>query len=180
MTPPEQSYRLIPLTQGQFAKVSPDRFDELNHYVWQSTKGSHPKAKYYAVRFIYLGKVNGKYKYRRILMHRQILGLEPGDPQEGDHRNHDTLDNTDENLRVATRGQNARNGPLRADNKSGYKGVCWNQGRGMWQAGISVNGKNKVLGLRNSAEQAYRELYMPAALSHHGEFACLESPCSPE
>jgi hypothetical protein len=177
VTPPHQDYRLIPLTQGQFAKVSPHRFEEINRHKWQATRGGHDGANFYAVRFIYLGKVNGKYKYRTMSMHRQILGLEHGDPREGDHFNHDTLDNTDENLRIATRRQNACNGRTRADNKSGYKGVCWVKSKNLWMATISLNGKNKYLGLRKSAEQAYRELYMPAAIEHYGEFACLESPC---
>jgi hypothetical protein len=42
-------------------------------------------------------------------MHRQLLGLCRGDKHEGDHINHDTLDNQLENLRVVSKSQNQQN-----------------------------------------------------------------------
>ena len=50
-------------------------------------------------------------------LHREVLGLTPGDGLETDHRNGDRLDNRRSNLRVATRAQNAQNVPAR----SGYR-----------------------------------------------------------
>lgn len=46
------------------------------------------------------------------------------------------------------------------NNKSGVKGVCWNKGRGKWQAEITLKGKNKFLGRftdKNDAIKARKE-----------------------
>lgn len=43
-----------------------------------------------------------------VSMHREILGLKRGDRRQGDHKNHDTLDNRRNNLRIVTnRGNHA-------------------------------------------------------------------------
>jgi len=110
-------------------------------------------------------------------MSRQILGLTPGDPRQADHRNHDTLDNRRENLRVATRSENCRNRMRRVDNRSGFKGVSWNRERGQWRAQIWTGSTNKLLGTFAdpvSAAKAYDE----AACERHGEFALLNFPLS--
>ena len=40
-----------------------------------------------------------------------------------------------------------------------------------YRARIGVGGKMVTLGVRKTAEAAHRELYVPAALKLHGEFA---------
>jgi len=55
-------------------------------------------------------------------MHREILGLDRKDKSQGDHVNLDSLDNTDDNLRVASNSQNQMNSGKRRDNPSGFKG----------------------------------------------------------
>src|SRR5208337_4769038 len=104
---PETSYRLIPLTQGQFAKVSPHRFEELSRFKWCSHWNPHTES-FYAKRSVV---INGK--QNTMFMHRVILGLSYDDPRRGDHRNQDTLDNQDENLRIATNSQNASNSRMK-------------------------------------------------------------------
>jgi hypothetical protein len=164
---PALEYRLIPLTQGQFAKVSPHRFEDLSRFKWQAMWIPRSRS-FYAVRSIWDGKRN-----YQILLHRSILGLGFGDKREGDHIDHDTLNDTDDNLRIATRAQQCHNQRKRTSNTSGYTGVYWVARRNCWHAQIKVNGHNKFLGRRTTAEAAYYELYIPAALKHHGEFACL-------
>ena len=44
---------------------------------------------------------------------------------------------------------------------------------GNYIAQIKVNGKDIHLGYRSSAQAAYEELYVPAALKYHGDFARL-------
>lgn len=51
-------------------------------------------------------------KYTTILLHRELLGLPRyWDGLDGDHRNHDRLDNRRSNLRALDHGENVRAGP---------------------------------------------------------------------
>lgn len=166
MTSPSQEYRTIPLTQGQVAKVSPHRHEELSKFKW-CARWSKKTRSYYAMRnAIVQGKM------RIVLMHRQILGLTYGDKQQGDHEDRNTLNNIDSNLRRATNGQNQHNRGKRPDNGSGFKGVSPHGN--MFRARITSNGTIVNLGTRTTAEAAYLELYIPAALRYHGEFAPAE------
>ncbi|MGB9151637.1 MAG: HNH endonuclease [Alphaproteobacteria bacterium] len=102
-------------------------------------------------------------------MHRLILGLSAGDPRQIDHINGDTLDNRDENIRICSAAENARNrGKNR--NKIGYKGVKRAHKSARFTATIYVEGKNIHLGTRDTAEEAAL-LYDEAAIHHFGEFA---------
>jgi len=87
-----------------------------------------------------------------------------------DHRNHDGTDNSAANLRLATKGQNNGNTRLYRNNTSGMKGVSFHRGTGRWGAAISVNGKQRHLGLFETREKARVE-YVRAAEQHFGEFA---------
>lgn len=88
-----------------------------------------------------------------------------------DHINHDTLNNTDENLRLITQAENNQNLRVeRKNNTSGIRGVSWHKRRNRWQAGIRVN-KNKIyLGLFDDIEEAEkavmeaREKYLPYSI----------------
>lgn len=169
MTPPEQEYREIPLTKGQVTKVSPWAFEKFGHLKWIADWNKSTRS-YYATRTEYLGGGRGGV-YRKIRLSRAILGLDMGDKRMADHKNHDTLDNTDENLRPATPQQNAQNMRVKPRSKSGLKGVCWHKVVKKWQASIRVDGKRIHLGSyveRESAEKAYRD----AARRYFGEFAC--------
>ena len=93
------------------------------------------------------------------------------DPVIGlDHENCNRTDNRPTNLRVATSTQNAGNMPPPVNNKSGYKGVSWQQRAGKWQAHIKVAKRTTYLGLYDTPEDAARA-YASAAHNHFGEFA---------
>ena len=168
MTSQPESYCLIQLTKGQFARVIYHRHESLNRYRWKAM-WNPPTKSYYAFR---RERVNGN--TIQIYMHREILGLGYGDLRTGDHHNLDTLDNTDDNLRVATHSQQAQHRHRRCDNTTGFKGVKLNRHNGFYIAQVTVAGRKIYLGQRSTPEAAYRELYVPAALKHYGEFACLE------
>ena len=160
-TSPEQSYRLLPLTRGYFAKISPEDWDWASRLKWQVMLDSARTP--YAVRAMY--------KIGVIRLHRVILGLpDHSDGRVGDHINHDTLDCRRENLRISTRRQNSQNRRKGSHNKSGYKGVYWQKYVG-FRAQIRVDGKLVYLGKYATAEEAYRA-YCEAAQKHFGEFAC--------
>lgn len=171
--PPEAEYCLIPLTQGQFAKVSPHRFEELSKFKWFAWWSKSTQS-FYARRN---SRVSEGLPRHGIGMHRSILGLKYGDPTEGDHKNRDTLDNTDENLRLADQTEQCRNQGIRKDNKSGYRGVRIYKNLNKWGAAIRVNRKNVFLGVfpmdaRIEAAMAYDR----AAIHYFGVFAHLNFP----
>lgn len=87
----------------------------------------------------------------------------------------DGLNNTRNNLRLATYSQNRVNRELRSNNKSGFKGVCWNKSRENWEVTIQINGKHRHIGYYDTPEEAAR-VYDEAAIKYHGEFARLNFP----
>ena len=102
-------------------------------------------------------------------MHRELLGLDPGDPRQGDHRNRDRLDNRMENLRILDPSQQAQN-MERAYGTSSYRGVSWHKQTGKWRAYVSVGRKQHYLGLFEHEEDAAeaarrgRATYLPFAI----------------
>lgn len=91
-----------------------------------------------------------------------------------DHRNRDSTDNSWKNLRDdATKSKNAANTALRADNKSGYKGVCWVGSR--WKVAIAANGKSFRIGSFLFALDG-AHAHDIAAIMIFGEFACPNLP----
>ncbi len=164
MPTPEEEYRTIPLTRGQAAIVDAVDYQRLMTRKWSARLDKHTGT-FYALGAI----VHSNGVHETLLMHREILGLKKGDKRQGDHRNHDTLDNRRANLRIASHSENARNRPKHACN-DGLKGVSKRKDR--YQAHIRVNGKLIHLGTRDTAEAAYA-LYCEAAIRLHGEFAHL-------
>jgi hypothetical protein len=72
-----------------------------------------------------------------------------------DHANGNGLDNSEGNLREATRSQNRHNTGAYKCNKTGYKGVFYRKDRGKYVASIRIHGKSKHLGHYDSAEEAH-------------------------
>lgn len=90
------------------------------------------------------GSIFGKFH----LAHRVALALVNGGwPDEVDHINGDRTDNRLENLRDASRTENARNMRRHSRNTSGVTGVFWHKQRGKWAARIMMDGSYYSLGL---------------------------------
>lgn len=99
-------------------------------------------------------------KSNRIYMHRFLFDVPSG--LVADHINHDTLNNTSENVRIVTVAQNNQNFKgARGDNKnSGLLNVHWSKGSQKWMVQMTVNGVYHYIGLYkdiNDAKQAARE-----------------------
>lgn len=123
--------------------------------------------KYYARTWIYdkrTKKSNGKY------MHR--LMLQPADDMHVDHRDNNGLNNSRDNLRICTHGQNNRNKSAPKRNKTGYKGVHFFKRDETYQAYITINRKRIHGGYFKTAIEAAKK-YNELAIKYHGEFAFL-------
>jgi AP2-like factor, euAP2 lineage len=110
----------IKLTQDKVALVDDEDYEEVSAFNWHAFRGGKT---FYAQRYIKLP--NGREAMQ--LMHRQILGLAHGDKLQVDHKDRNSLNNTRENLRVATAAQNGANNGKQRGNKSGFKGVSWDR-----------------------------------------------------
>jgi hypothetical protein len=158
--------RLIALTMGLYAIVEEQDYSRISKYFWFSKKK----------------RVNGHYAARHpagrdevIYMHREVMCLSPEDEEEVDHVDPlRTLENTRNiNLRLANGSNQRANMMKRVDNKSGYKGVCWDKSHRKWLAQCQVNGKNRFLGYFDDPHEAH-EVYKRAAEDNFGEFARFE------
>lgn len=76
------------------------------------------------------------------------------DKREVDHVDMNPLNNTVENLRMASSSENAANKKTSKRNKSGFKGVCWRKEKKLWVAQITIGRKNHHLGYFESKENA--------------------------
>jgi hypothetical protein len=152
--------RKIPLTRGKFALVDDTDYAFLTQWKW------HCSAKGYAVRNQWNPDTR---KTQTIFMHKLIMNAPRG--QIVDHINRDKLDNRRENLRFATRSQNARN---RSSSRNGYKGVS-PRDNGNYSASIDVDGQTFQLGTYADEETAAR-VYDAASEQFHGAFSSKNFP----
>lgn len=149
VVPSPESYRFIPLTQGQLAVVDAADFEWLNQWLWSAHRNS---GLWYAER-----KVN----YKPVGMHTFILGSRRG--LFIDHWNGDGLDNRRANLRFVTTIQNGANRRGQHHNISGYPGVSFCERRNRWKVslrsrGVYHHGGYFALALLNEAIAARQSL----------------------
>lgn len=159
---------LVPLTQGQFAIIDEADGAVVGERCW-STRNTKAARTLYAQTNI----ANPDGTYSPIKLHRFLWehwGLP--DCPEIDHKNTNGLDCRRENLRPATKAQNAFNRGRSRANKSGIKGVS-RHSDGKWQVHVGHNGKTVCLGLFGDKEEAGRA-YAEAAARLHGDFARTE------
>lgn len=147
----------IPLTRGRVAVVDADNHERLSQYKWWLDERKNG--------LCYAATTIGRHTVR---MHQFVF---PQGNPERDHRNGDGLDNRRENLRPATRAQNAQNSRkmIRSRLSSRYKGVAF-QGHRLisrpWQARLG----KLHLGYFASEEEA-GAAYDRAAEQQNGEYS---------
>lgn len=147
----------IKLTKGMFAIIDDEDFDVLSTLRWHAKKcGQH----HYAASD-FLG--------HEVYMHRLVMNAAPGSLI--DHKNQNTLDNRKSNLRDCRKHQNLANRGLQRNNTIGFKGVCFHEKTGTWNARVKFRGKNISIGYHRTPEEAAR-YYNLKAKELFGEFAC--------
>lgn len=125
--------KLLPVRQKgvvvAHAMVDDDDYDALSRYRWRLNRDG------YVVRSF------GHRGFAQI--HREILGLVPGDGLQADHKSRNRLDNQRSNLRVLTHAQNGQNRPGHNYSSSSYRGVsrCQDKGKRPWRARVRVAGR---------------------------------------
>jgi hypothetical protein len=155
--------KTIPLSKGKYAIVDDADYEYLSQFKWYAFKGRNT---YYAKRTLPFS--DGK--HRKVYMHREIMGA--GDDALIDHEDGNGLNNTRDNLRLATRSQNNYNRISQPGSSSPYKGVTWSKCAQKWQAQIKKNRHQMYLGLYDLPEDAARA-YDIAAIQYFGDFAKL-------
>lgn len=100
-------------------------------------------------------------------MHRLIMKAKKD--EQIDHKSTKRLDNRKRNLRISSQTENMQNIGVSRSNKSGHKGVCWENFSNKWLVTINVNGKKVNLGRYSNKEKAAK-VYRKAAKRYHGTF----------
>jgi hypothetical protein len=164
-----EAFRIIPLTKGLVAIVSPQDYDRLSAFKWYADKRDNT---WYANRWA-RSKANPAKQYR-VRMHREVLCTP--DDLFVDHQNHNGLDNRRSNLRIATLAENGCNKrKTSAKCTSRFKGVCWWKQGGKWRAQGRLNGKQIIIGYFDNELDAARA-YDGWAKQAFGRFASLNFP----
>ncbi len=159
----------IKLTQGEYALVDDEDFEELNKYKWHCQRYANSN---YAKRW------NKNKKPNTINMHRQITNCP--DNMQIDHINGDGLDNRKRNLRICTQQQNGLNIlKTKKESTTGIRCVSYNKKTNKYCPYIYLNGKRKRLGAFDDIEDA-RVAYIRASLKYYGDFSPYKNKLSNE
>ena len=127
-----------------------DDFERVNEHdgTWfsQISKGMDTL---YAISNIREGKSR-----KGLRLHRLIMNTPTG--LVVDHIDHDTLNNTRNNLRNVTVSGNLQNQNIQRKSKSGYRGVIWFKPTGKWMVRVQVGKKSKFIGYFTDVNEAGR------------------------
>ena len=156
----------IKLTQNQVTVVDDIDYEYLSQLKWFATKAGLGSSKFYAARW---SRANGRRKL--IYIHNLVaerMGLDLSCDIDNIDRN--SLNNLRNNLRSATKREQAQNRSKRNDNTSGIPGVNWNKRDKKWYVRVNINGKEKHLGCFSDKLEA-EKIRIEASLEYYKEFS---------
>lgn len=131
-------------SRGKSFVVCKCHYDLVKDYKWHILKTG------YVARSVWdVGK--GKNK-EMIYIHRVITSADKG--RKVDHANHDPLYNCCWNLSAGSQKDNMINTGMWSHNTSGVRGVAWHKQAKKWRAYITIDGKQKSLGLFDDFDKA--------------------------
>jgi hypothetical protein len=113
-------------------------------------------------------RIDGIIHYAHRVAYALMTGSWPAD--EIDHKDRNPSNNKWDNLRAASRAQNAVNVTCSKPSRSGLRGVAPCPDSAKWMARIRRNGKTCYLGAYDTPELAHAA-YAAEAARLHGEFA---------
>jgi hypothetical protein len=113
------------------------------------------------------------FRGKQILMHRLILGIIDNSKIEGDHKNHNKLDNQRVNLRICIRSENRKISRKLKEGSSKFKGVYKN---GKFYHSQIMQGQRVTNLGRYRSEVTAGKVYDNAAKETFKEFAFLNFP----
>ena len=160
----------IPVTRNAVAIIDNEDHALVAAYTWRLKREPGQRVQYAQT---HCPTSSGSRRQRTVLMHRLVLGAQPG--QLVDHINGDGLDNRRVNLRLCAATDNARHRVKPRGYSNPYKGITLHRPSGKWQASIKVCGRSIYLGLFDDPVHAARA-YDSAALNYFGEYALLNFP----
>ena len=144
------------LSSGEIFYFDLEDYNIIKDFYWSNNNG-------YAVARICN---DGDTEY--VYMHRLVIDAK--DSEVVDHINRNRLNNLKNNLRITDNLGNARNASLAKNNTSGFTGVVEDKKCNRWIAQITVNYKNKRLGIYQNKEDAIRAR-LQAEKQYFGEFS---------
>jgi len=154
---------------------TPDLFDDSRGYAERSCKAWNNKflkktpGHLTEDGYITIGIFNKNYLAHKLAW----IWMTGSTPDEIDHADRNKSNNKWDNLRAATRPQNAANKLKNRTNTSGFKGVFWHPGASKWMAQICVNRRSIYLGIFDCPAAASLA-YQIEAHRQHGEFALVD------
>jgi hypothetical protein len=159
-------YVLVELTQGLWAKCDIDEwFNILIKHKWCAS--FHKGSGYFYAKSI-LQTPLSPIKRKTLFMHRLVLGVLDS-KRNVDHKDHDTLNNRNSNLRECSSAQNNQNRNKKKTNTSGYTCVTYCKIIKKWRVRIGKGLTAKQIGYYESKEEAGRASDL-ARLKDRGEF----------
>lgn len=144
--------------ENLIARVSESKLSLLKEFTGKwSAKWSNKTQSFYVQSSKYLGTFDGKPKYKTIYLHRFLTNVQ--NKLDVDHKDHDTLNNTDDNLRTLDRQKNSfHRDKANKNNSTGIKNISYSPSTDLYLVQISVNRKNTNFGSFKSLEEAIQKL----------------------